>query len=115
MRYLAILGSAAMLALIGSGSAGAAILCVSPDIASCFDTIQEAVDAASPGDTISIRGKRDRTAYNESVTVTTENLTIRGQGTSLIPTSACGSAATRTRRISSMRSRRSMPSSRRTR
>jgi len=83
MRYLAILSSASALVLAGGGGeASGAILCVSPDVASCFDTIQEAVDAAGPGDTISIRGKRNRTAYNEAVTITTENLTIQGQGAS---------------------------------
>ncbi len=82
MRYLAILGSASMLALVGSASASAAIRCVSPDVASCFDTIQEAVDASSPGDTVSIRAKRDRSAYNEAVTIATEDLTIVGQGAS---------------------------------
>ena len=86
MRNLAILGSASLLALVGSGGASAAIRCVSPDVASCFDTIQEAVDASSPGDTVSIRAKRDRSAYNEAVTIATEDLTIVGQGAS--PTSA---------------------------
>jgi hypothetical protein len=82
MRDLAMVSAAAVLALASGGGANAAIRCVSPDVASCFDTIQEAVDEAAPGDTISIRGKRNRTAYNEAVTIATENLTSVGQGAS---------------------------------
>ena len=82
MRHLAVVSMASALALAGGGEASAAIRCVSPDIASCHDTIQQAVDAAAPGDTISIRGKRDRSAYNEAVTIATADLTIQGQGAS---------------------------------
>ncbi len=48
--------------------------CVEDD--DCFDTIQEAVDEADEGDTIEIEAGR----YEEVVTITTEDLTLRGEG-----------------------------------
>ena len=41
-----------------------------------FDTIQEAVDAAQPGDEITVKDRQRR--YNENVVVTTNRLEIRG-------------------------------------
>ena len=58
----------------------AAELCVRPNKNGCFDTIQEAVDAAEEGDEIEIRPKANGKAYREAVVVKTPGVTIRGGG-----------------------------------
>lgn len=56
----------------------AGTLCVDPDDGACFSTIQLAVDAAVGGDIIEVRPRSDGLPYSEAVTVTTNNITIRG-------------------------------------
>ncbi len=54
-------------------------LCVNPADASCFATIQDAVDNAFPGDTIVISPNPDPKGYTENVVVDTSDLTIIGK------------------------------------
>lgn len=57
----------------------AATLVVNPD-GGTFTTIQAAVDAANPGDTISIKTHPDPTGYQENVVINTPDLTLKGSG-----------------------------------
>jgi hypothetical protein len=79
MRSLAMMGAASALVLLNAAEGAADTLCVDPDDGACFATIQAAVAAAVSGDIVSIRAKADESAYNEAVTITTENLTITGE------------------------------------
>lgn len=55
-------------------------LCVNPtNTPACKATIQDAVDVAQDGDTIIVYPKADGMAYNETVVVDTEGLTIKGK------------------------------------
>ena len=58
----------------GGGASGGSAPEGSLRVPQDHDTIQEAVDAAQPGDLVYV----DTGTYNESVTVTTENIVIRG-------------------------------------
>ena len=80
MRSLAILGAASTLVLTGAPAGRAATLCVDPDDIDCFATIQAAVDAASPGDIVSIRAKADGSAYNEAVVIASRGSHDPGRG-----------------------------------
>ncbi len=75
--HLAVLGVGA---LLGTAAASAATLCVDPDKASCFATIQEAVDAADPGDRIKVAPHPDSRGYRENVVVDEDGLEIVGVG-----------------------------------
>lgn len=74
------IGTLAFVLVLAGGRVDAAELCVDPDDIACFDSIQEAVDAASSGDTIVVRPLADGAAYGESVVVTTSGLTLTGEG-----------------------------------
>lgn len=62
-----------------SVSVVAATLVVNPN-GGAFVTIQSAVDAASPGDTISIKPHPDPKGYRENVVINTPDLTLKGSG-----------------------------------
>ncbi|MFF8596568.1 nitrous oxide reductase family maturation protein NosD [Streptomyces sp. NPDC015220] len=95
-RHIALLLSAA--ALVGSGVAAAPPISVSVPLVHLVrsgQSIQKAVDAARPGDTVLLMPG----TYHQSVKVTTPGLTLRGtsQGTTVLkpattkPTDDCGS------------------------
>lgn len=72
-----------LLTIVGlqSTKAGAAGLCVHPSGAGrCFTTIQSAIDAASDGDRISIRGG----TYAEQLAIYDKDLTLAGQSGAVI-------------------------------
>lgn len=70
-----IVAAVIILSLMLSASAFAATQCAKPGGGSgCYGTIQEAVDAASSGDTINVL----EGTYNENVYISTPNLTIIG-------------------------------------
>lgn len=68
----------AMAGLLGVSQAYGNELCVQPWNSSCYQTIQAAVDAASPGDLIFVFPHPDSRGYRENVTVNKANLTIAG-------------------------------------
>ena len=72
----AILGAAAL--FVPATVILAAELCVNPSDAECHTSIQAAVDAAEPGDTILISPHPDSKGYRENVLINTANLTLRG-------------------------------------
>jgi len=72
------IGLVAAISAFPSAAVEASKLCVHPTNSTCYSTIQSAVDAATSGDKIIIRPKADGSAYNESVIITTPNLTIKG-------------------------------------
>ncbi len=72
------IGLVAAISAFPSAAVEASKLCVHPTNSTCYSTIQSAVDAATSGDKIVIRPKADGSAYNESVIITTPNLTIKG-------------------------------------
>ena len=76
MKKTGIIGLTAVLALFfGMAQATAATLCVEPTGAmGCYLTVQDAVDAAAPGDQIWVAPG----VYYENVVVTTSNITIQG-------------------------------------
>ena len=75
-RSLVVAPAALLLMLsVVAGSAQAATKVVGPG-----DSIQAAVDAASPGDTIVVVG-----LHRENVAITTDGITLRGQGAVLEP------------------------------
>lgn len=61
------------------GQAQAATHCVNPAWTRCFATIQAAVDAAAPGDTINIAENRSSKGYTENVVINTPDLTLKGR------------------------------------
>lgn len=71
---LMIIGSAIIM-INGSERVSGDIITVSTDGTKMFTSIQDAVDSASPGDEIVVSSG----IYTESLNVTTDNLTIRGQ------------------------------------
>lgn len=73
---LAILGAASCGSLFAAAPAAAATITVPDD----HPTIQDAVDAADPGDVIQVRDGR----YEENVVVTTNDLAIAGLGDEVI-------------------------------
>lgn len=73
---LAAVGAALLGSLAAAAPTAAATITVPDD----HPTIQDAVDAASPGDVIQVRNGR----YEENVIVTTDSLTIRGIGERVI-------------------------------
>ena len=56
----------------------AATLCVNPAVEACYSTIQEAVNNANPNDIILISPHPDVRGYRENITITTPDLTLRG-------------------------------------
>src|SRR5947207_13008123 len=75
-RSLVVAPAALLLMLIAvAGSAKAATKVVGPG-----DSIQTAIDAASPGDTIVVVG-----LHRENVAITTDGITLRGKGAVLEP------------------------------
>jgi len=79
MRYL-VTAIAAIALVVGAAPAGAAKLCVNPNKANCFATIQAAEDAAADGDRISIA----RGVYFENVVVDVPNLEISGTSRTIV-------------------------------
>ncbi|MEO1370136.1 MAG: hypothetical protein AAFX50_23380, partial [Acidobacteriota bacterium] len=75
---LGIAGLALLLRVAETAAGGGAILCVDPADGACFQTIQSAVDAADPGDTVRIVAKAGGAAYNETVVIDTAGLTVEG-------------------------------------
>ena len=75
-RLLVVLAATLVLTTsAGAGSAYAAKTVVGPG-----DSIQAAVDAAQPGDTIVVQG-----LHQENVAITTDGISLRGQGAVLEP------------------------------
>src|ERR1041384_703439 len=75
-RLLVTLAVAMMLAAaVSAGSPLAAVAVVGPG-----DSIQAAIDAAQPGDTIIVKG-----VHHENVAITTDGITLRGIGAVLEP------------------------------
>ena len=66
--------AAALWALIAALPASANILLVP----SQYPTIQSAVNAAQPGDTVRVSPKSDGTPYQESVSITTNDIRLEG-------------------------------------
>ncbi len=85
-RNVLILILVGVISLWSVDRAYSAIRCVSlsPLLPFCFDTIQDAVNAANPGDIIVITPNPDPRGYRENVDVSTSNLTIVGVDLSLI-------------------------------
>src|SRR5436190_14623396 len=75
-RLLAVVPATMLLTLIAwAGPGQAATTVVGPG-----DSIQAAVDAAQPGDTIVVQG-----LHHENVAITTDGITLHGQGAVLEP------------------------------
>jgi nitrous oxidase accessory protein NosD len=76
LRLVVVLAALLVVLVAGTGSARAATkVVVGPG-----DSIQAAVDAAQPGDTILVKG-----AHRENVAITTDGITLRGLGAALAP------------------------------
>lgn len=74
--------SVLLLAMSGAISAQTAFafdLCVGPNRPGCYDKIQDAVDAASPGDKILVFPHPSKKGYNENVVIKTSDLKIIGK------------------------------------
>ncbi len=69
---------AVLVSLWSLDSAWSAIRCVRPGFALCFQTIQDAVNAANPGDIIVVTPNPNIKGYRENVVINTPNLTITG-------------------------------------
>jgi nitrous oxidase accessory protein NosD len=74
---LAVAVAALMLMSVGWASAAQAD---SPEVVGPGDSIQAAVDAADPGDTLLVFGK-----HRENVVIQTDGLTVRGAGAVILP------------------------------
>jgi nitrous oxidase accessory protein NosD len=76
LRLVVVLAALLVMLVAGTGSARAAAkVVVGPG-----DSIQAAVDAARPGDTIVVKGR-----HRENVAITTDGITLRGLGAVLAP------------------------------
>src|SRR6266404_5875185 len=66
LKTMSAVAIAAALVTLGAGAAQAATSCVNPGgTGGCYSSIQAAINAASPGDTITVAAG----TYNESVTI----------------------------------------------
>ncbi len=91
-RVLSAAAAAAAVLFAGVGAAQAATICVNPNKTSCEDTIQDAVDAAAAGDTISVAPG----VYFENVVIPAgkNGLTIRGGRSAILDPGDDGMATT---------------------
>ena len=88
MRYLYASLAAAMLAAAAVPAAAGTLL-----VPQQFSTIQAAVSAAKPGDTVLVSAKPKGGVYNEAVTIMTPSIILQGQGNPIIDGTGLGVAA----------------------
>lgn len=91
-RVLSATATTTAVLLVGVGAAQAAKICVNPNRTSCEATIQDAVDAAVAGDTISVASG----VYFENVAIPSgkDGLTIRGGRSAILDAGDDGLAVT---------------------
>lgn len=76
--------------LVGAALPAAAATLSVPSKA--YPTIQKAVSAAKPGDTVLVSAKPKGAVYNEAVTITTPNIVLQGSGNPVIDGTGLGTA-----------------------
>ncbi|MEU9775014.1 right-handed parallel beta-helix repeat-containing protein [Streptomyces sp. NPDC047968] len=88
-RHITLLGCAVLLASTGIGAAPADAAAPTTHLIGPGQSIQDAVDAARPGDTVQLAAG----TYRQSVRITTPGLTLRGSGADTVLRPAPGTAA----------------------